>query len=113
MATYGYQDNPLGRHGWVFQERLLSPRVVHFGQDQVFYGCSESRHCEPFPTGIPDFSLKLSPTFDLLDKRLFNSLSNIMRIYAILVQQYRSYQLTYPDIDKLLSVTPQIWMMNT
>jgi Heterokaryon incompatibility protein (HET) len=30
---------PLGNRAWVVQERLLSPRIVHFVSDQVFWEC--------------------------------------------------------------------------
>lgn len=29
------EDVPLNTRGWVFQERMLSPRIVHFGPEQV------------------------------------------------------------------------------
>lgn len=32
--------------GWVFQERLLSNRFVHFLQDEIFWECRESTWCE-------------------------------------------------------------------
>jgi hypothetical protein len=37
---------PLLKRGWVYQERLLSRRVLHFGQDELFYECLESMKCE-------------------------------------------------------------------
>jgi hypothetical protein len=36
-------DNwPLLRRAWVYQERQLSPRTVHFGQQQIFWACNSS-----------------------------------------------------------------------
>jgi hypothetical protein len=32
-------DWPLLERGWVFQERLLSPRVLYFAKDQMFWEC--------------------------------------------------------------------------
>ena len=32
---------PLSRRGWVFQERWLTPRVLHFGSDQLLWECCE------------------------------------------------------------------------
>lgn len=32
--------------GWIVQERLLAPRVVHFGKEQIFWECVENRTCE-------------------------------------------------------------------
>jgi len=33
---------PLLRRAWVFQEQQLSPRVVHFGEHQIFWACNSS-----------------------------------------------------------------------
>jgi hypothetical protein len=41
----------LNTRGWVFQERLLSSRVLHFSYDQVFWECREHRACEIYPSG--------------------------------------------------------------
>jgi hypothetical protein len=32
---------PVNRRGWVLQERLMAPRVLHFCHDQVAWECSE------------------------------------------------------------------------
>lgn len=34
-------DAPLMRRGWALQERLLAPRLLHYGQ-QMYWEC---RHC--------------------------------------------------------------------
>lgn len=39
--------------GWIFQERALAPRVLHFGFDQVLWECAESERAEEFPHGLP------------------------------------------------------------
>ncbi|KAF1954420.1 HET-domain-containing protein [Byssothecium circinans] len=39
--------------GWVFQERMLSPRALHFSQHQIFWDCTEISACETLPNGIP------------------------------------------------------------
>lgn len=44
---------PLSSRGWVFQERLLSPRTIHFGTEQLFWECREAEACETFPLGLP------------------------------------------------------------
>ncbi|KAF1966850.1 HET-domain-containing protein, partial [Bimuria novae-zelandiae CBS 107.79] len=43
----------LNTRGWVFQERLLSPRLLHFTKDQVFWDCATMSACETFPGGLP------------------------------------------------------------
>jgi hypothetical protein len=46
-------DTPLHNRGWVLQERLLSPRTIHFGQEQIFWECRCEMACEAYPKGIP------------------------------------------------------------
>ena len=43
----------LASRGWVFQERALAPRIVHFGHDQVLWECAEFEAAEEFPLGVP------------------------------------------------------------
>ncbi|KAG5770216.1 hypothetical protein H9Q72_002790 [Fusarium xylarioides] len=38
--------NPLNARAWVMQERLLSPRILHFTQDRIFWECLEEKSCE-------------------------------------------------------------------
>lgn len=37
---------PLMRRGWVFQERWLSPRIIHFGGKEFLFECSAGLVCE-------------------------------------------------------------------
>jgi hypothetical protein len=50
MATGGiYRSNfPLMTRAWAYQERLLSPRLVHFAMGEVMWECSELSLCECF-----------------------------------------------------------------
>lgn len=32
-------DSPLSSRGWILQERLLPPRTLHFGHEQMFWEC--------------------------------------------------------------------------
>jgi hypothetical protein len=40
--------------GWVFQERMLSPRLLHFANKQIFWDCGTLSACEGYPKGLPD-----------------------------------------------------------
>ena len=44
------QFSPLNRRGWVLQERLLAPRVVHFSK-YVFWECNSLIACDALPSG--------------------------------------------------------------
>ncbi|KAI9708475.1 MAG: hypothetical protein M1820_003936 [Bogoriella megaspora] len=45
--------SPVYSRGWVFQERMLSPRLLHFAKHQVFWDCAAVSACETFPSGLP------------------------------------------------------------
>ncbi|KAI1110430.1 HET-domain-containing protein [Nemania sp. NC0429] len=56
-ANWGYWDRevqlaPLNSRGWVMQERVLSPRVVHFAAGQVFWDCAGLTASEAVPGGL-------------------------------------------------------------
>jgi hypothetical protein len=52
-VDYGHQEDsipvkehPLLTRAWVFQERLLSSRVLHFGHFELLWECAEATSCE-------------------------------------------------------------------
>jgi hypothetical protein len=49
-------DGFLTRRGWILQERILSPRTVYFGQEEVFWECSSVTASETIPWGWKDKS---------------------------------------------------------
>ncbi|KAI0139085.1 HET-domain-containing protein [Hypoxylon sp. NC0597] len=40
------RNNPLLSRGWVFQERLLAPRILHFCSQELAWECGEQTCCE-------------------------------------------------------------------
>ena len=58
-------DSPLNSRGWVFQERLLAPRILHFGRRQLFWECGMLGACESFPKGLSMTSYR-SMTYDFI-----------------------------------------------
>ena len=41
--------------GWIFQELMLSPRILHVYEDQLFWECPEMSACEWHPSGNLSF----------------------------------------------------------
>jgi len=37
---------PLSSRGWVYQEQVLSPRVLSFGPNEIFWHCQTTHNCE-------------------------------------------------------------------
>lgn len=48
--SYHWEDilnyAPLNWRGWIFQERFLSTRVIHFGRSRVYWECGKKKCCE-------------------------------------------------------------------
>jgi len=49
---------PVNRRGWVLQERLIAPRVLHFCHDQIAWECWEKDYIESRTDGLPLVQLK-------------------------------------------------------
>lgn len=84
---------PLHRRGWVFQERILAPRTIHFAEDQIAWECFTELKCEAFPKGIP-MMRPMKCYFDCLSDTLSTSTlkeppldPGILRLWNSLVEQ--------------------------
>lgn len=104
---------PLNSRSWVLQERLLSPRTIHFGSRQLFWECRRLIASETFPNGIPAqlriednpkcynlprFTQTLGPlTKPELKRHLYENWHEIVRLYTI-------SNLTYSS-DKLVAIS--------
>ncbi|KAI9658325.1 MAG: hypothetical protein M1821_002458 [Bathelium mastoideum] len=113
-----YDEHPLNKRAWVFQERLMAPRTLHFGKDRIFWECNEKIFNEYLPWGLPltgatftthgkmPFSLpamvlRSEPT-PHLDQATIDSLQ--YNWYS-LVDWYSQRDLTYPEKDKLTAIS--------
>ncbi|KAH7068151.1 heterokaryon incompatibility protein-domain-containing protein [Paraphoma chrysanthemicola] len=112
----------LDTRGWVLQERLLSPRIIYFGRQQLYWECVEStsrqdgraadvatddlRSDRSFksnldPNGPLPFSgvALLSQDLQITDPDQFKREASLLRWYNI-VEEYTTRNLTYQS-DKL------------
>lgn len=48
---------PVNKRGWVVQERLLAPRVLHFCRGRIAWECAEFDEIEGHYPGIPNYQL--------------------------------------------------------
>ena len=55
---------PLLKRAWIVQERILAPRILHFGTHQIFWECNELAACESLPNGLrgPKHSTSKKPS---------------------------------------------------
>lgn len=98
-------DMDLNLRGWVFQERLLAPRILHFGSEQLFWECRELKACESYPEGLPKGIETRSWKRNYTPTGLSHVPSRkLMMIWHELVEQYTRCSLTM-DEDKLVAIS--------
>lgn len=99
-------DCPLSKRGWVLQERILAPRVLHFSRDQVFFECRTRIACELYDAGVPDVYYTC---FSTASAKVNHAFRNKDRgswywMWRNLIQIYSTMSLTYPS-DKLAAIS--------
>jgi hypothetical protein len=107
-------DAPLNRRAWVLQERLLSPRNLHFGDRQVFWECRNTTACEMFPNGLPSkmrdtdikrkFATALKPPVQHNSSRSKATIEEMHKYWGDLVQIYCNSNLTFSK-DRLVAIS--------
>lgn len=104
------RGKPLNTRGWVFQERALSTRIIHFAKDKVFWECWSIQASEAFPGGLPDEGKGLwsSADFNLdksigIDPQIFD-VQQIKSRWTDIVDAYSLASLTFAE-DRLLAIS--------
>ncbi|KAK1835749.1 heterokaryon incompatibility protein-domain-containing protein [Podospora conica] len=87
---------PLLSRAWVFQERLISPRVVHFALDELFWECTSETACEcsflnDIPSGIKSAKYRAGK------EPAAGKGGPLQMIWYELVKEYTKLRLTYPS----------------
>lgn len=53
----------LYKRGWVLQESILAPRILHCSNRQLYWECPSTVCCETFPRGLPEWMWALEDLF--------------------------------------------------
>ena len=79
---------PLTSRGWVFQERMLSPRVLHFDRQELIWECTREtmRECK-YGTDVTSRWVKMRRTFQLSHLRTLEK-GTVHRRWHKAVEQY-------------------------
>jgi hypothetical protein len=86
---------PLSRRSWAFQERLLSQRLVAYGESQLFWQCREKKCVED------GSELQISHQIHgLFDEGVFQDKARFSDMWHEIVSDYSSTNATY-ESDKL------------
>jgi hypothetical protein len=87
-------SEPLLSRAWILQERLLSPRTLHFTKTEIFWECYHTSASETFPDGIPT-ALRKASTFEKKPPD--------HTMWSWIVEEYTRCHLTYSS-DKQVAI---------
>jgi hypothetical protein len=85
------QEFPLLTRGWVYQERLLSPRFLQFGKKEIAWECMEQSLCECGTSNTKEIRWKML---------CYTTLSDLKEEWWQLIENYSRLDLSY-ETDKL------------
>ncbi|KAF2625818.1 HET-domain-containing protein [Macroventuria anomochaeta] len=89
---------PLLQRAWVYQERQLSPRTVHFAHRQLLWECKSSLRCED---GVLDYTIYSEPMFG--DTTVKRTSEHYIPAWQRIVREYSRLDLTFQD-DRLPAI---------
>ncbi|KAI9710261.1 MAG: hypothetical protein M1820_002755 [Bogoriella megaspora] len=106
-------SEPLYTRGWVLQERMLAPRILHFQRRQVLWQCPSLTACEAIPEGL-SLVVDDERKYELRWRQLFyrqksselskDDIADLHEVWRLAVQSYTSCDLTKSG-DKLMAIT--------
>ncbi|KAF2683898.1 HET-domain-containing protein [Lentithecium fluviatile CBS 122367] len=100
------ERSPLNQRGWVFQERLLSKRTLHFAENQIFWECNSLFASEDGTIRDEHPELRLKQEFQTKKIRPWSSAaeegdrSSEIELWCRIVEEYTQRSLTV-DSDRL------------
>ena len=106
------ESGSVNQRAWVFQERLIAPRVLHFCSGRIAWECRELNATEDFPTGNSELAGKLLHAKSFKDQMsasrlsLHPDLNNdvCLRQWRGLLEYYSRLALTR-GTDKLIAIS--------
>lgn len=103
------ESGPVNQRAWVFQERMLATRVLHFTHRQVYWECNSSTASEVHPRDDPEvYSQSLAirgPRKRNLRRSIPSSASaDFSRLWAELLQRYSKTDISF-STDRLVAIS--------
>jgi hypothetical protein len=86
------------RRAWVYQERILSPRVAHFHNLELIFECKSSFHCECDSINETEFDAVPNRSYDTLGGS--PNLTTIEQAWNDVITKYSNLELSFQS-DKL------------
>ena len=85
---------PLFKRAWIFQERRLAPRVLHFGPKELFFECESANRCQcGLMNGTAVGSVN-SPS-DQTNRPSFDNLGAVSQYWHSMISAYSRLDITF------------------
>lgn len=99
-------NSPLHKRAWVFQEVILSRRLIYFGIDHVYFECGKGHHADNFMSRSNE--MYHGEKHDPFDGNFPENMFGVGPWYAIMIirylyQQYSRLELTY-NTDRCVAI---------
>ncbi|KAJ3541688.1 hypothetical protein NM208_g4492 [Fusarium decemcellulare] len=101
--SWAHRGQPLNTRAWVFQERLLSPRTLHFVSDRITWECDRSDRLTEYFRGGRDGARDLGFDTWYTERFSIGKIGYLHNFYASFVDPYTTRQLSHPNEDKLVA----------
>jgi hypothetical protein len=105
-------EQPVGRRGWVLQERLLATRVLSIGCGELFWDCHQLPHAsESLPNGFQScpYHVRASTSrwmgLSVHSIPQVSTREDLEKIWAHILTEYTARELTYPRKDKMVALS--------
>ena len=107
LWAHSVELSPLSRRAWVLQERLLSPRTLHYTKTQLFWECRESKACESSPHPYPKIRIDRfdEPKYLESTHELYGlDVEPLHRHWPKIIEKYTDTSMTKLE-DKLVAIS--------
>jgi hypothetical protein len=98
-ARRDYRRSPVFNRGWILQERVLAPRVLHLTRGSIGWECSEGDATELLPHTREALPMRPGQLSNPAISR-----GDLLDLWPQVLYTYSGTQLTMPDKDKMVAV---------
>jgi hypothetical protein len=99
-------ESALMGRGWVFQEWMLSRRIIHFSKHGLFFECSTHLATNEFQERLkPQTHWQSDSQLGLKFSLDYNNFEDLDVLWFKLVEAYSKLALTHPEKDRILAIS--------
>jgi len=108
---YTKELSPIATRSWTFQEQLLAPRLLHFGNSELLWECLRGSTCECSSTGrLETYSYCRHSKAQIYEVLSGKNPQEIAKLWRYLVEQYSRMSMTLSkDVFPALSGIAKIF----